>query len=376
VQGSRTIRFAGKIAEIHYANLKPWLITQLNKFLDVYPHLAQVTNPDVIIHFKHGPLVNSSEPPISINPSDHKEYSNGFAALFPPWGEIVWQKDHIIQVDFYLSQFIASRNILFKMFDREFNFPYQYIGAILHELILIPTVMLFFGNVLPIHGSAIISENKNVFIFSGTGGIGKTFLEMSFILKDNYGFFADDIALVGDNCSTFANYAFPKIYQYNVNQLKLLDKFIIENYGILNRIQWRLYPKIPYIGKFCRRLLNPKQISEMDTTDIGTLRKFYFLFKTSNVRKIEKEVIHYATASGLSYDVIKTEYHKIFKHLGYHKVNRSLLGIPELTSENELREKYTKIFATLENLDFVVVKIPPQYEIESLYEFIREDIRN
>ena len=78
--------------------------------------------------------------------------------------------------------------------------------------------MLFFGNVLPIHGSAIISENKNVFIFSGTGGIGKTFLEMSFILKDNYGFFADDIVLIGDNCSAFANYAFPKIYQYNVKQ--------------------------------------------------------------------------------------------------------------------------------------------------------------
>ncbi|MHC4133280.1 MAG: hypothetical protein ACYSR3_15040 [Planctomycetota bacterium] len=344
--------------------------------MDVYPHLAQVTNPDVIIHFKHGPLVNSSEPPISINPSDHKEYSNGFAALFPPWGELVWQRDHIIQVDFYLTQFIASRNILFKMFDREFNFPYQYIGAILHELILIPTVMLFFGNVLPIHGSAIISENKNVFIFSGTGGIGKTFLEMSFLLKDNYGFFADDIVLIGDNCSAFANYAFPKIYQYNVEQLKLLDKFIIENYGILNRIQWKLYPRIPYIGKFSRRLLNPKQISKMDTTDIGTLRKFYFLFKTRNVRKIEKKVIHYATASGLSYDVIKTEYHKIFRHLGYHKVNRSLLGIPELISENELREKYTKIFATLKNLDFVVVKIPPQYEIENLYEFIREDIKN
>lgn len=376
MQGSRTIRFAGKIAEIHYANLKPWLITQLNKFLDVYPHLAQVANPDVIIHFKHGPLVHSSVPPISINPSDHKEYPNGFAALFPPWGELVWQKDHVIQVDFYLSQFIASRNILFKLFDREFNFPYQYIGAILHELILIPTVMLFFGNVVPIHGSAIISENKNVFIFSGTGGIGKTFLEMSFLLKDNYGFFADDIVLIGDNCTAFANYAFPKIYQYNVKQLKLLEQLIIENYGILNRIQWKLYPSIPYIGKFCRRLLNPKQISKIDTTDIGTLRKFYFLFKTRTVRKIEKKVIDYASASELSYDVIKAEYHKIFKHLGHHKVNRSLLGIPELISENELREKYTKIFATLENLDLVVVQIPPQYEIENLYEFIREDIKS
>ena len=376
MQGPRTIRFAGKIAEIHYANLKPWLISQLNKFLDVYPHLVQVTNPDVIIHFKHGPLVNSHKLPISINPSDHKEYSNGFAALFPPWGEVVWQRNHIIQVDFYLTQFIASRNILFKMFDREFNFPYQYIGAILHELILIPTVMLFLDNVLPIHGSAIISKNKNVFIFSGTGGIGKTFLEMNFLLKDNYGFFADDIVLIGGNYSAFANYAFPKIYQYNVKQLKLLEQFIVEYYGILNRIQWKLYPRIPYIGKFCRRLLNPKQISQMDTVDIGTLRKFYFLFKTGNVGKIEKKVIHYTTASELSYDVIKTEYYRIFKHLGYHKLNRSLLGIPELISENELRKKYTKIFATLENLDFVVVKIPPQYEIENLYEFIREDIKN
>ena len=95
----------------------------------------------------------------------------------------------------------------------------------------------------------------------------------------------------------------------------------------------------------------------------------------TKIIKIEKKAIDYATASELSYDVIKTEYHKIFKHLGHHKVNRSLLGIPELISENELGEKYTKIFATLENLDFVVVKIPPQYEIENLYEFIREDIK-
>lgn len=374
MKGSRTIRFAGKIAEIRYGSLKPWLRRYLNEFLEVYPNHDCATTPDVIIRLKHGPLLHSGEPPLSVNPSDHKEFSDGFSAYFPPWGDLVWHLGPTINVDFHLSRFVASRNILFKLVDRECNLPYQYITAVLHELVLIPTVLLFFDKVVPVHGSAIVSRDKDVFAFSGTGGSGKTFLEMSLILKDNYGFFSDDMVLIGNHCSAFANYQFPKIYQYNVKQFNLLNQFIVESYSIFNRIQWYLYPKIPYIGKLCRRLLDPRQISNIDLADTGTLKHFYFLFKTKNVNQIEKKVIDYTTASSLSYDIIKSEYHKIFHHLGYHKVNRSLLGMPELTNETELRKKYTRVFASLKDVTFFLVNIPLREELESLYEFIRESL--
>ena len=374
VKGSRTIRFAGKTAEIRYGSLKPWLIRHMDKCLDVYPYHDCVTSPDAIIRFKHGPPLHSCEDPLSVNPSDHKEFSDGFSAYFPPWGDLVWHTGPTVNVDFHLTRFIASRNILFKLVDRECNFPYQYITAILHELVLIPTVLLFFDEVVPIHGSAIINKDKEVFAFSGTGGSGKTYLEMSLILKDNYGFFSDDMLLISNHCSAFANYQFPKIYQYNVKQFNLLNKFIVESYSTLNKLQWHLYPRIPYIGKLCRRLLDPRRISNIDLADTGTLKNFYFLFKTKNVNKIEKKVIDCTTASSLSYDIIKSEYHKIFHHIGYHKMNRSLLGMPELTNETELRKKYTRVFATLKDVTFFLVNIPLRQELDNLYEFIRESI--
>lgn len=375
MQNSRIIRFGGKIVKIHYANLKPWVTRELKRFLNVYPNIAQTAKLDLIINFRHGPSENSLDPPISMNPSSHKEFVNGFAASFPLWGEVVWKIEDAIKVDMYLTRFISSRNIFFKLFDREFNYPYQYIGAILHELILTPTVLLFYGNVLPIHGSCIINRNRDVFVFSGTGGVGKTFLEMSFILKEDYGFFADDIVLIGEDSCAFANYAFPKIYKYNVGQLETLDKFISESCGTFNRIQWRLYPRLPFIGRYYRRLLNPIQMSKIEMADTGTLKKFYFLFRTQNVQQINKERISYTTALETSYDLIKTEYYRIFKHLGYHEVNRSLLGIPKIVKENELKEKYIRIFDTLQNVDFVLINIPMKYEIGDLYRFIREDIQ-
>ena len=98
------------------------------------------------------------------------------------------------------------------------------------------------------------------------------------------------------------------------------------------------------------------------------------MFKTKNVNKIEKKVIDCTTASSLSYDIIKSEYHKIFHHIGYHKMNRSLLGMPELTNETELRKKYTRVFATLKDVTFFLVNIPLRQELDNLYEFIRESI--
>lgn len=371
----RLIRFGGKTVEIDYTSLVPYLRRELDKFLEVYPHVEGTGEPEILVTFKSYFSPRSRGEPIALNPSTHKEFSDGFAISFPFWGEIFWRIGSAVVVEVYLTKLLSSRNLLFKLIDREFNFPYQYVGALLHELVLVPTVLYFYKGVVPIHGSAIVNNSKEAFAFSGCGGVGKTFLEMKLILEENFGFFSDDIVLIGDDGHTFPNLQFPKIYPYNIRQLPKLNDFISKQQTYFDRIQLNLFSIIPYIGKYYRRCISPKNVSKLDLADVSNLRNFYLLFRTDKVKSVRQKSISSAEAMAVSFDIFKAEYFRIFNHLAYHEANRSLLSMPKLVSESQLRRKYSRIFKSLKRVNFILVNIPLDSGVEDLYHFIKEDIQ-
>jgi|GEM_PF-4760704 len=371
----RSIPFAGKNVHIDYGRLEKWMQKALNGFLSVYPEGDLSMRSDVHVSLKREMSDDFNNHPISINPQSHHEFQDGFGISIPLWGQIVWRKQDDIRVRMYLTNFIRSRNFLFKMFDREFNAPYQYIGEILHELILVPTVLFFYEDMLTIHGSAIVDEEGSVTVFSGTGGVGKTFLEMRFLLDNNVAFFSDDITLLGEEGVVYPNLAFPKIYKYNVSQLPALKRYIDESYGLLSRMQWFLYPAIPYLGKYCRRLLNPGRISKIPIPEKGRLKNFYFLFRSKHRKHIEGESLDAEKAWKSSYRIMQAEYHRMFNHLRYHEYNRTMCHLPAIVAERDVERKFSEIFHRLKNVTFRLIKIPTEFNIDDLYAFIKNDLK-
>jgi hypothetical protein len=372
---SKIIPFAGKNVRIDYSHLEKWMQKALISFLSVYPDGDPSARPDVHVSLKRHVSDDFNSHPIAINPQSHHEFQDGFGISIPLRGQIVWQKQADILVHMYLANFIRNRNILFKIFDREFNAPYQYIGEILHELILVPTALFFYENVLAIHGSAIVDKEGSVIVFSGTGGVGKTFLEMRFLLDNQYAFFSDDITLMGEEGVVYPNLAFPKIYKYNVSQLPALKRYIQERYGLLSRMQWVLYPAIPYMGKYCRRVLNPERISQIPIPEKGRLKHFYFLFRSKHVKRIECETLDAEKAWKSSYRIMRAEYHRMFTHIGYHEYNRTMCRLPEIVAERDVEKKYTEIFGRLKNVTFRLIHIPIEFKINDLYSFIENDLK-
>ena len=371
----KIIPFAGKNVGIDYSHLEKWMQIALTGFLSVYPDGDPSMRSDVHVSLKRNVSDDFNNHPIAINPQSHHEFQDGFGISIPLRGQIVWQKQDDIRVSMYLANFIRSRNFLFKMFDREFNSPYQYIGEILHELILVPTVLFFYEDMLTIHGSAIVDEEGSVTVFSGTGGVGKTFLEMRFLLDNQYAFFSDDITLLGKEGVVYPNLAFPKIYKYNVSQLPALKRYIDESYGLLSRMQWFLYPAIPYMGTYCRRLLNPERISQIPIPEKGRLKNFYFLFRSKHTKHIECESLDAEKAWKSSYRIIQAEYHRMFNHLRYHEYNRNMLNLPEVIAERDVEKKFSEIFRRLKNVTFRLIKIPIEFNINDLYAFIKDDLK-
>jgi len=76
-----------------------------------------------------------------------------------------------------------------------------------------------------------------------------------------------------------------------------------------------------------------------------------------------------------SFNIIKSEYFRIFNHLAHHEANRTLLSLPKLASYSQLQKKYSRIFDSLKHVDFSLVSIPLEFTVEDLYRFVREDIQ-
>ena len=180
------------------------------------------------------------------------------------------------------------------------------------------------------------SDTEEIFVFFGSGGVGKTFLEMSLILNDGYEFFADDMTIIGDGFVGYPNLAPPKIYKYNVAHLPILEKYINENYNFINRLHWKLYPRIPWRGRYCRRVL-PVKLFRRKNLNCAEIREFIILFR-ENRKSIKVQSIDGKKAANLSFQIIKAEYSKLFTHIHYHIFNRLSMGKEPIFTEKNIRQ--------------------------------------
>lgn len=343
--------FFGQNIEINLKNsaYKKRLLKELTPYISK-EKTKQITITDNWNDFNHKPLAN--------NPKQHYYYKN-----------VIHIKEKLTEIAFvfngqaeithvYFKLIVAPntfRKIIRKWLNMQFTNRVENIGQIFHENILIP-LSFFIKDVAPIHASGFQYQNKT-YLLGGTGGVGKTTLELLFCLKKNAAFITDDIAIINKKSAVYPNYNYPKIYGYNLIENKELKKKLFKNSGLLNKIHWFLHQKLFGIQKV-RRKISPFKLFSSVVKNTCTLTDYLILFK-SETNTITQEKMAIKNTVKASISVILTEYAYFFNQLQWHEFNATVLGENPIYTVSFLEEKWTKIVETaLQNSNNNVVKIP------------------
>lgn len=272
---------------------------------------------------------NNDEDFMSINPKIHITHSDGFTADF---GNVIarWKfnNEKIIIYVKTKSPGNSPLNHLRKFRTMEYSIDaVEVIDQILYEYILVPT-MFFFKDRAIIHSSGFVYKNKT-FLLGGTGGTGKTSASLSVSKTNNASFLNDDISIIDEFGTIYPNLAYPKIYAYNtVGDLKL-EKEILKNKTIFNKIQWNLKKRKNI--QAVRRKISPKNLYGSVITDKSSLDYYLILFK-EDVTEMKLTEMDTDKAIQATIEIIKSEYSSVFyPHLYWDNFNRRMLNKDSLT---------------------------------------------
>jgi hypothetical protein len=131
-----------------------------------------------------------------------------------------------------MARFVErARSIQFSAADEQ-------VGQIFHELMLIPSAYFRPDRVL-IHASAFQAPSGKVIAIGGTGGVGKTSLELALCLHGDFRFVTDDICVLSESGHVWPILAPPKIYGYNTEHDRELRRKVLERRSSIDRLHWR-----------------------------------------------------------------------------------------------------------------------------------------
>ncbi|MBA1420216.1 MAG: hypothetical protein FAF03_04965 [Epsilonproteobacteria bacterium] len=314
-------------------------------------YLINNKNADVIITIgEHFP----KEQEFSNTPTIHKSFKNAFLSDYGSY-KILYIND--VQLNIYVSMENIN-NFLRKFISIDFRENYDRIGHIVHELVLVP-LNLFFNDRALIHASTMKNlYNGRTVMFGGTGGVGKTSLELLLCRELNYSFISDDIAIVTKDSGVYPNLAYPKIYAYNVENNKSLEKILFSNKPYIDKLQWNFIKK--YRGNNrVRRSISPSKIYNSIEVNKNYVDEYYVLFKTNTVTSIEIFPITEEEATSVSFKIIQNEYQSVFQHIIWHEYNCELMNFSPLITMKNINQVTVDIYENFfKKVKCYKIKIP------------------
>lgn len=240
-----------------------------------------------------------------------------------------------------------------KFFSAQFNSDEEMLGQYFHDLVLVPTLILT-GLRSVIHASSVVL-NKNHIAFGGTGGVGKTSLEIEHCYFGKAEFVSDDILIIDGN-EVYHNLAYPKIYGYNLEDNKPLKKDIFKEETVLSKFNWSLRHRILGSNKV-RRRINPKHFYNWNKS-IPKQGQYYLLVR-SNAKLVKPMPIDLKTVVEVNMNIIQNEFMLLFGQIKWYENNCKLSGITPLFSSDrivkKLEESYTNYFG---NRPITKIEIP------------------
>ena len=172
------------------------------------------------------------------NPSLHKTIANGFNVDYGKY-QISYQKiDGKIHINLALKEYGKSfKNYLKKINNIQYQGIEERISQIIYENCIYPSIFLQARYSL-IHSSGFSYHNKEAILLGGTGGVGKTSIELKISENKKFGFLNDDIAIIKNNGLIYPNTAWPKIYSYNLKNNKRISDIIFKNRNLDDKLAW------------------------------------------------------------------------------------------------------------------------------------------
>jgi hypothetical protein len=322
------------------------------------------TSADIVISINSP---NKEVELLSRNPSAHARLNKGFSCDFGR-SYVTWRKEGgIVYVDFSFDEYRTSW--LSKFLDIQYNHPFEYIGQVFHEIVLVPTLFFFPHEVTLIHGSALETPEGKAILFAGTGGVGKTSLELELVLRGKHKFLADDICILDQKGNLWPNYAFPKIYGYNTIGNRGTETKLLQGRGILDRLQWSLKLKRSSYG--VRRRVNPKVFYGGKIGKGSRLSKIFFLFRGQYSHFSVEPILSAERVATMNVEIIKAEYGKVFEHLHWHKFNSVATGSETVLDVSDLWDSWyrlqTKIF---NSCHCYLIRIPLKSTVAELKDWV------
>lgn len=305
-------------------------------FIEIVPELAfneQARNPSIHSENADALYIRNQQADISL------EFREG--ALF--------------KVSFQLNK---ALNIFYRQLQKALSIQYtsreERIGQILHELVLIPMVY-FMKDRIPVHGSAVEIDGQ-VILLGGTGGVGKTSLELELCLNQDALFLADDISVLSDAGYVFPNLNFPKLYGYNLqNDSKLTQKAVKNSTGF-DRLHWWLHSRRG-LEKVRRRIAPDHLYGDFARKEAQLKR--YLILALQSTEDILIDRISHEEAAKISVDILKTEYADFNNHLYWHRLNAKVLEKSAFFDPNSIFERWEEQLGNiLSDVRCDLVKIP------------------
>jgi hypothetical protein len=314
----------------------------------------------------------------SSNPSIHIETSEGFivrSLLIDSYFKFKY--DEVYEVEFKINESEGVRSGLRKWVNIQYTNRTENIGQILHEHVLVPLMILRRDRFIT-HSSGVQFMNKEAVLFGGTGGVGKTSIEIKLCLDLGFNFVADDISVVDQQGSVYPNLNYPKIYAYNLKGNKKLKDILFKNRRLGDSLQWSL--KKSFGSDKVRRKVDPELIYNLPLEDKLEVSKYYFLFR-SDVDQLTIEEISAEQSTTYSNLIIKNEYSVLYNHLRWHSYNRKALGLDAFVSEVSVDETFARLGSLFFNKTAnYLLKIPHKMSHKALMEelpvLIKEELNS
>lgn len=294
-----------------------------------------------------------------MNPAIHSELQDGFIAQFGP-ATVQWQFDEqwdLRRVRFELTGTRASARWqrLRRIRSMQFTAAGEDAGQVFHELVLVPSAYFMRDRFL-LHASALQAPNGDVTLIGGTGGVGKTSLELEFCRGRGYAFVADDVVAVDHTGHVWPNLAFPKIYGYNLEGDDDLSRSVLAGRGLEDRVHWHLHARRGLHR--VRRRVSPADLYGRYSESGGPLRKYVFISR--EIREdFHVEAVNAETMIALSMPVMRSEYEVFHRHLEWHEMNRVLMREdPVFTTDSIFARWERTAIQAFQGVDCLVIHAP------------------
>jgi hypothetical protein len=344
----------GKNIKLHVQNYQ--LEAVLLEELRLYPR----ADDEKIDHEVHLVDKIQLEGTYSTTPSIHTTLDHGFFCDFGVC-QVLFTYSNPNRLDIKIA-YNTSHRYLSKFRNLAYRSSIENIGQVLHELIFVP-LNFFDPQSTIIHASSMknLQSNRTVMI-GGTGGVGKTSLELLLCRELNYSFISDDIAVINSQSLIYPNLAYPKIYAYNVVGNEALKSILFDHRSMMDRVQWSMRKRLRG-NSGVRRSIAPNKIFNSIERSENSIDDYYILFKTNEVDTITIEDIDDDRSAKLTLEILKNEYHALFQHITWHEYNCMLMNYKPIVTLESIFSNWYHLYRTIfQEINCYVIKIPLHIE--------------